>query len=154
MYISLVLSPGPTVSNGITRLGICNAPLRAGNGPPARCHLRRIRRDLRRASTSLPPASIISWTETQPTAESPLPPAQALQTAREQLLEIFRQQFQKASTERDAAATSRFFKLFPAIGWEEEGLQAYAAFVVDLVKVRAPASAKSMFYKVSSEMDC
>ena len=35
--------------------------------------------------------------------------------------------------------------MFPAIGWEEEGLQAYASFVVDLVKIRAPASAKSTF---------
>ncbi|GJE97920.1 COG4-domain-containing protein [Phanerochaete sordida] len=78
-----------------------------------------------------------------PSAESPLPPAQTLQAAREQLLHIFREQFEKASTGRDAAATTRFFKLFPAIGWEEEGLQAYASFVVDLVKVRAPASAKT-----------
>ena len=72
-----------------------------------------------------------------------MPPAQTLQNAREELLSIFREQFEKASTSRDAAATTRFFKLFPAIGWEEEGLQAYASFVVDLVKVRAPASAKS-----------
>ncbi|KAI0693895.1 COG4-domain-containing protein [Cytidiella melzeri] len=78
-----------------------------------------------------------------PTAENPLPPAQTLQTARETLLRVFCEQFDKASTSRDAAATSRFFKLFPAIGWEEEGLQAYAAFVVNLVKVRAPASAKA-----------
>ncbi|KAI0086670.1 COG4-domain-containing protein [Irpex rosettiformis] len=87
-----------------------------------------------------------------PTSESPLPPAQTLQTSREALLQIFRDQFEKASTSRDAAATSRFFKLFPAIGWEEEGLQAYAAFVVDLVKVRAPASAKmsSPLYFITS----
>ncbi|EKM55831.1 uncharacterized protein PHACADRAFT_209352 [Phanerochaete carnosa HHB-10118-sp] len=78
-----------------------------------------------------------------PSAESPLPPAQTLQDVREQLLRIFREQFEKVSTSRDAAATTRFFKLFPAIGWEEEGLQAYASFVVDLVKVRAPASAKT-----------
>jgi len=80
-----------------------------------------------------------------PTSESHLPPAQTLQAAREQLLTIFRQEFEKASQSRDAAATSRFFKLFPAIGWETEGLQAYAAFVVDLVRVRAPTSAKSNF---------
>jgi len=49
----------------------------------------------------------------------------------------------QASRDRDAAATSRFFKLFPAIGWEAEGLQVYASFVVDLVRVKAPASAKS-----------
>lgn len=58
-------------------------------------------------------------------------------------MEIFKREFDKASKSRDAAATSRYFKLFPAIGWEEEGLQAYASFVVDLVNVRAPASAKS-----------
>jgi hypothetical protein len=79
----------------------------------------------------------------KPTSESHLPPSQTLQAAREQLLSIFRRHFDQASRERDAAATSRFFKLFPAIGWETEGLQAYASFVVDLVRVKAPASAKS-----------
>ncbi|KAH9951407.1 COG4-domain-containing protein [Amylocystis lapponica] len=78
-----------------------------------------------------------------PTSESHLPPAQTLQNAREELLDIFRQEFEKASQSRDATATSRFFKLFPAIGWEAEGLQAYASFVIDLVKVRAPSSAKT-----------
>ncbi|KAI0637328.1 COG4-domain-containing protein [Trametes polyzona] len=78
-----------------------------------------------------------------PTPESHLPPAQTLQLAREQLLAVFKQEFERASRARDATATSRFFKLFPAIGWEAEGLQAYAAFVVDLVKVRPPASAKT-----------
>ncbi|KAI0933704.1 hypothetical protein AcW1_005462 [Taiwanofungus camphoratus] len=77
-----------------------------------------------------------------PTSESHLPPAQTLQAAREELLNVFRQQFEIASRSRDATATSRFFKLFPAIGWESEGLQAYASFVVDLIRVRAPASAK------------
>ncbi|PIL30452.1 hypothetical protein GSI_07151 [Ganoderma sinense ZZ0214-1] len=78
-----------------------------------------------------------------PTAEHHLPPAQTLQMAREQLLAVFQREFDSASSARDATATSRFFKLFPAIGWEEEGLQAYASFVVELVKVRAPASAKT-----------
>jgi hypothetical protein len=59
------------------------------------------------------------------------------------LLNVFRKSFAEASQSRDAAATTRFFKLFPVIGWEEEGLEAYASFVVDLVKVRPPASAKS-----------
>lgn len=80
----------------------------------------------------------------QPTAENHIPPAEALQAAREELLDIFRRNFEQASAARDSAATSRFFKLFPAIGWETEGLEAYATFVVDLVRVRAPTSAKSM----------
>jgi hypothetical protein len=79
----------------------------------------------------------------QPTAESHLPPVQTLQAAREQLLSIFRSHFEQASRSRDAAATTRYFKLFPTIGWEAEGLEAYASFVVDLVRVRAPTSAKS-----------
>ncbi|EIN07598.1 COG4-domain-containing protein [Punctularia strigosozonata HHB-11173 SS5] len=77
-----------------------------------------------------------------PSSEDPRPPAQALQAAREELLEVFRREFQAASALRDAVATSRFFKLFPTIGWETEGLDAYAAFVVDLVRVRPPPSAK------------
>ncbi|KAJ7098169.1 COG4 transport protein-domain-containing protein [Mycena belliarum] len=78
-----------------------------------------------------------------PTSDSHLPPAETLQAAREHLLAVFRQQFEKASRSRDSTTTSRFFRLFPAIGWEAEGLQAYASFVVDLVRVRAPASAKT-----------
>ncbi|KAG1903982.1 COG4-domain-containing protein [Suillus fuscotomentosus] len=78
-----------------------------------------------------------------PTAESHLPPAQTLQAAREQLLSIFKSHFEEASRERDAAATTRYFKLFPTIGWEAEGLEAYGSFVVDLVRVRAPTSAKT-----------
>ncbi|KAF9459574.1 COG4 transport protein-domain-containing protein [Collybia nuda] len=78
-----------------------------------------------------------------PTSESHLPPAQTLQNAREKLLSIFRQNFNEASRSRDSTATSRFFKLFPTIGWEAEGLEVYAQFVVDLVRFRAPASAKT-----------
>lgn len=78
-----------------------------------------------------------------PTAENHLPPSQTLQTAREELLSIFSKHFAHASRSRDAAATSRYFKLFPLIGWEAEGLEAYASFVVDLVRVRAPTSANT-----------
>ncbi|THU99354.1 COG4-domain-containing protein [Dendrothele bispora CBS 962.96] len=78
-----------------------------------------------------------------PTSESPLPPAQTLQSAREHLLQVFRTNFEQASRSRDSTATSRFFKLFPAIGWEKEGLELYASFVVDLVKVRSPVAIKT-----------
>ncbi|EAU88111.1 hypothetical protein CC1G_03783 [Coprinopsis cinerea okayama7 len=78
-----------------------------------------------------------------PTTESHLPPAQTLQAQRQTLLEVFKKKFEEASRSRDSTATTRFFKLFPAVGWEEEGLEAYAAFVVDLVRIRTPASAKT-----------
>ncbi len=74
-----------------------------------------------------------------------MPPAQTLQEARSQLLEVFTRQFTEATKARDAVATTRFFKLFPVIGYEAEGLKAYASFIVDLVKVRPPASAQRAF---------
>ncbi|EJD05663.1 COG4-domain-containing protein [Fomitiporia mediterranea MF3/22] len=78
-----------------------------------------------------------------PTADLPLPPAQTLQAFREQLRDIFLHQFVQASNARDSATTTRFFKLLPPIGWEKEGLEAYAAFVLTLVQSKSPASAKS-----------
>nr|GAT61280.1 predicted protein [Mycena chlorophos] len=101
------------------------------------------------------PSEVISgpFAETSvPTVESHLPPAQTLHAARQHLLSVFQQQFAQASRSRDSATTSRFFKLFPEIGWEEEGLKAYATFIVDLVRVRTPASAKtsSPLYYVTS----
>ncbi|THH10833.1 hypothetical protein EW145_g1057 [Phellinidium pouzarii] len=78
-----------------------------------------------------------------PTADSPLPPMQMLQNFREQLRDIFLRQFQLASTARDPGMTTRFFKLFPSIGWEEEGLEAYADFVLDLVQTKSPVSTKT-----------
>ncbi|KAG9013015.1 hypothetical protein FRB94_004408 [Tulasnella sp. JGI-2019a] len=84
-----------------------------------------------------------------PTSDLPLPPAETLAHARENLLQIFRTKFSAASSARDSANTSRFFKLFPAIGWEKEGLGAYSDFVVDLVRARATVSGKTsspMYY--------
>ncbi|KJA27272.1 hypothetical protein HYPSUDRAFT_62954 [Hypholoma sublateritium FD-334 SS-4] len=78
-----------------------------------------------------------------PTSENHLPPSQTLQASREKLLAVFRQKFAEAASARDSTTTSRFFKLFPSIGWEDEGLEAYANFVVELVRVRSPASAKT-----------
>jgi hypothetical protein len=68
-----------------------------------------------------------------------------LQTARELLLHTFRDNFRLASQARDVSGASRFFKLFPEVGWEDEGLEEYAAFVVNLVHTRPPASSKSTY---------
>ncbi|KAI0303459.1 COG4-domain-containing protein [Multifurca ochricompacta] len=78
-----------------------------------------------------------------PSSENPLPPSQTSEDARNHLLQVFMHQFSEATKARDAVATTRFFKLFPVIGWEAEGLEAYASFIVDLVKVRPPASAQT-----------
>jgi hypothetical protein len=47
---------------------------------------------------------------------------------------------------QDTVATTQLFKLFLVIGWEAKGLEAYASFAVDLVKVQPPASAQSTFF--------
>ncbi|EJD53432.1 COG4-domain-containing protein [Auricularia subglabra TFB-10046 SS5] len=87
-----------------------------------------------------------------PTSELPLPPPQSLQQARDTLLYNFQSHFEKAARSRDAAATSRFFKLFPSVGWQSEGLDAYSTFVVDLVSSRASTNTKtsSPMYFVAS----
>ncbi|KAF8317381.1 COG4-domain-containing protein [Clavulina sp. PMI_390] len=79
---------------------------------------------------------------TVPTAESHLPPQETLANARLKLLDVFRQQFDKAAISRDSAGITRFFKLFPAAGWEKEGLEAYSDFVIDLVRSRPQTSGK------------
>ncbi|EJU05592.1 COG4-domain-containing protein [Dacryopinax primogenitus] len=87
--------------------------------------------------------------KTVPTADLPLPPSQTLEDARKVLLQTFQRHFSIAAQKRDSAAVSRFFKLFPAIGWEQEGLQAYSDFVVELVRGRQPISGKTsspMYY--------
>jgi hypothetical protein len=91
------------------------------------------------------PLYALTFPNDKPSSENPLPPAQTLQDARAHLLQVFTRQFTEATKARDAVATTRFFKLFPVIGWETEGLEAYASFIVDLVKVRPPASAQSTF---------
>ena len=80
----------------------------------------------------------------QPDSSHHLPPSQMLQTARQQLLAIFVRNFQNASQSRDSAATTRFFKMFPAIGWENEGLEVYSRFIVELIKVRVSTSTNGM----------
>ncbi|PPQ65096.1 hypothetical protein CVT24_003057 [Panaeolus cyanescens] len=100
---------------------------------------------------SLPPDVITGpFAEfTVPTSEYPAPPSQTLQASREQLLAIFKHHFEEASRSRDSSTTSRFFKLFPTIGWEKEGLELYANFVVELVKGRSPTAVKAsspLFY--------
>ncbi|KZO95834.1 COG4-domain-containing protein [Calocera viscosa TUFC12733] len=81
--------------------------------------------------------------KTVPTADLPLPPSQTLEDVRKTLLQTFQRHFSIAAQRRDSAAVSRFFKLFPAIGWEREGLQAYSDFVVELVRGRQPISGKT-----------
>nr|XP_019000435.1 uncharacterized protein I203_06849 [Kwoniella mangroviensis CBS 8507]OCF63896.1 hypothetical protein I203_06849 [Kwoniella mangroviensis CBS 8507] len=78
-----------------------------------------------------------------PTPQYPLPPAQTLQELREILLHTFRTEFDAAAERKDEQNVSRFFRLWPGIGAEEEGLEAYGDFVVGLVKGRSFTAGKS-----------
>lgn len=78
-----------------------------------------------------------------PSSELPLPPSESLRTSREFLRDVFLKNFKQAARAKDAAMISRFFKLFPPIGWDEEGLDAYSTFAVDLIHSRAPTSTKT-----------
>lgn len=79
---------------------------------------------------------------TQPTPQQPQPPPQLLFELRDILLQTFRTEFDAAAIRKDEQAVSRFFRLWPGIGAEEEGLEAYGDFVVGLVKGRSPNAGK------------
>lgn len=53
------------------------------------------------------------------------------------LLTTFRAEFESAADRRDEQEISRYFRLWPGIGAEDEGLTAYSDFVVRLVSSRA-----------------
>lgn len=53
------------------------------------------------------------------------------------LLTTFRAEFELAADRRDEQEISRYFRLWPGIGAEDEGLAAYGDFVVELVQSRA-----------------
>jgi hypothetical protein len=80
--------------------------------------------------------------KSQPTPSQPLPPPQLLEELRNVLLQTFRSEFDSAAERKDQQAVSRFFRLWPGIGAEEEGLEAYGDFVVDLVKARGSSTGK------------
>ncbi|KAK8866022.1 hypothetical protein IAR55_001173 [Kwoniella newhampshirensis] len=77
-----------------------------------------------------------------PTPQFPLPPAQTLEELRNVLLYTFRTAFNAAAERKDEQNVSRFFRLWPGIGAEDEGLEAYGDFVVGLVKGRSSTAGK------------
>lgn len=86
------------------------------------------------SSACTPPRA--STSDLQPTPQQPQPPNQLLEELRDILLHTFRTEFDAAAEKKDEQAVSRFFRLWPGIGAEREGLEAYGDFVVSLVKAR------------------
>ncbi|PWN50187.1 COG4-domain-containing protein [Violaceomyces palustris] len=71
-----------------------------------------------------------------PTAELPEAPEDTLFSMRKRMLQAFTKAFNEATEMKDEAEASRFFKLFPLIGWKGEGLEVYSTFAKGLVRER------------------
>ncbi|KDN49956.1 COG4-domain-containing protein [Tilletiaria anomala UBC 951] len=69
-----------------------------------------------------------------PTTELPDDPATTLLKLRTRLLHIFVRAFRRATADKQQADATRFFKLFPQVGWHEEGLRVYSDFANELVQ--------------------
>lgn len=73
---------------------------------------------------------------TVPTSENPDHPAKTLADAKENLFAIFSQRFDDAVVQRNENDITRYFKLFPLIGCQAEGLDKYSRFVCNIIKGR------------------
>ncbi|KAI9273055.1 COG4 transport protein-domain-containing protein [Phascolomyces articulosus] len=73
---------------------------------------------------------------TVPTSEDPDHPAKTLADAKSALFDIFSQRFDDAVMQRNETDITRYFKLFPLIGCQAEGLDRYSRFVCNIVKAR------------------
>lgn len=74
-----------------------------------------------------------------PTSEIPDPPPKTLEQAQDTLHGIFMREFESATHRRSEADITRYFKLFPLIGKEVEGLDTYARFICGIVAGRCHA---------------
>ncbi|KAK7203548.1 COG4 transport protein-domain-containing protein, partial [Myxozyma melibiosi] len=68
-----------------------------------------------------------------PTEENPESPSVALKNATESFGSLFLREFESAAKVKDVEKITRFFKLFPLIGKEQEGLDVYAKFVCMII---------------------
>lgn len=88
---------------------------------------------------SLPPALIQGKFAKAmvPTAEFPDYPEETLKEASKSLGAIFLREFNKAAQEKDMETLTRYFKLFPLIGEEKEGLEVYAKFICGIITAQS-----------------
>lgn len=75
-----------------------------------------------------------------PTSEIPDPPTVFLSQASDALFKLFLREFDAAAKVKDEERITRFFRLFPLIGKENEGLDVYGRFVCSIVAGRNRAA--------------
>lgn len=74
-----------------------------------------------------------------PSTEQPLAPAQTLLELRTRMLRVFTRQFDHAIEAKDQAEASRFFRMFPLVGWHDEGLAVYCKFARSMIREKGVA---------------
>lgn len=74
---------------------------------------------------------------TVPTSEVPDYPVETVQKATKSLVELFIRHFNKATSTKDMENVTRYFKLFPLIGQENEGLDLYAKFISGIITAQS-----------------
>lgn len=89
-----------------------------------------------------------------PTAEFPDYPEETLNEASKSLGAIFLREFGIAAAGKDMETLTRYFKLFPLIGQEKEGLEVYAKFICGIITAQSRTriqnrSENSLFYGIT-----
>ncbi|ANB12421.1 Cog4p [Sugiyamaella lignohabitans] len=72
-----------------------------------------------------------------PTSEVPNYPQESLTEACDSLCQLFLREFDKATKIRDMDNVSRYFRLFPLIGEETQGLDVYGKFVCGIITTQS-----------------
>ena len=106
------------------------------------------RQDWDEAATFLHQSSLIDPTivhgplamASVPTSEIPDPPTIFLAQASDALFKLFLREFDAAAKVKDEERITRFFRLFPLIGKEIEGLDVYGRFVCGIIAGRSRAA--------------
>lgn len=75
-----------------------------------------------------------------PTSEIPEPPNVFLAQASNALFQLFLREFDAAAKVKNEERITRFFRLFPLIGKETEGLEVYGRFVCSIIAGRNRAA--------------
>jgi conserved oligomeric Golgi complex subunit 4 len=82
-----------------------------------------------------------------PTSEIPDPPNVFLSQASDALFKLFLREFDSAAKVKNEERITRFFRLFPLIGKENEGLDVYGRFVCGIIAGRSRAAmTQSIFF--------
>lgn len=85
-----------------------------------------------------------------PSAEFPDFPEETLHEASKSLGVVFLREFEKAANERNMGSLTRYFKLFPLIGQEKEGLSVYAKFICGIITAQSRQRIQSRQSSASS----